>query len=1851
MKNSGFELQGVLLDHAQQILTNNNSSTIEKNYASDLLISIRDFLIYQAALEILKKYELTWWSSRLQQSTSEQADNIQFTFSFWLKRQISSQAAWLIDVMQLMSAEKITLEEFKNFLGEIIGKLKETLETQYENVQQLYKQLAYQYQLISVYSENSIYVKQDKLPEKPVANSYYLVRKKNTWQLWQINRSHIGATIALDAIPELQKYLQSLTKTSEVDVKQIRTIIVEYNDKLRAEAVNYFNITMLLEESLNPGQKSTLRSRIRVKKLLQLQQIVNLNFIPTIDTNNDLSQQSLTTYTVSQVVIEYNALIARKKYSAQGNRAWLLHSILSDILVKIFHKKPKFGSELMMAILPIAACHDEQDPAVTQPLAKQLLNYVLQAFESQILIDVVAVCYLTKVLQHALAKRPQILEQHKFPLDHDDCVRILNLLGKHLQKIHVSASSQIKLLEFLKALSHLLNIMVDQGVNGLDASKTETLAQLLKNHYDNDTLHPSIRYYAYYALQALACLPDEQSVLAKIFGASYSVVKGVIDTASAVVSFDAGAAIDGLKAVTEMGKDLQKIYNRHARDSAYPVLRVLAQLSPFAHSKQLSELDQLLGALRTMGIDPRQSWTGKAEEDIAQNFYQRNLESESLEKVTTTKLDSNPSEMIAYAIVMRLLEGLHLTQGKNWFPIYARLLDLMGLKTKFSQYIKALENEDVKSNPVAQSHERRSIWQRIKQSWSSSTIKSQTSESKSTGLQWSSSALVQQLVLDVLSAMPSIERPKLGKIYRQAIIAVIEQSLKDEKNQFGAKASDLITQIINLDFRQPKAEKLPKPVINELAKQVQTVPHKLEHELVNTACQKYLEYGLDVLKQKMRDELSVMLTTTGTLAKVPLSVVATYKEFVQLTKKPLRSDAKHEQNNPQLSTLEEVLDEFLKTMDSSVLLIQGPAGSGKSIAVREFAERLWSQSGATLANDQSSIHHWIPIVIAMGQLTQPNHKCIEQHLKNLGFSPPVIDDLRKNKRLKLLIILDGIDEANSSIVLKQALADWLDRTAKIIVTCRTDYLPKDYHALFQIKQANVEKTHLLEYFIAPFDEMRIKTYISEQMKNSEQEWQILKEKQKTLLTEQQFLQAQLDSLPGSIKDIEAKLMNISDNYPAHYRQNLINKKILLNTLSRQFAERMQLLTDELLPKLNKALVKLELELENKTQQRFEALLKLSGVTDLLKTPFTLKVMLSILFKLQDEKELNLAKVLEIFFDEWSERESARLTQQEQFSKLRPSYNVEESARKFAEEFALELLKYGLTHVPNPPDSYTSEYEKKNNIWYRLFALSEDPHVVIARLASPLMYTDNAIFFIHKSIWEYCLARLFHRALDPLDHVYELHAEHPYNTVDISKQSGVLELLRYMIQDDDDRIKHLQHMIDSDYPQMRINALRILTEIFTADNRWLKQTERQKHLLEIIKDWLTALKHKSWDDSIVALLLVLQLRVAIKYFFDRANYTTIEQAFNGCLTIFTQQLHIDLEASAEGILQQFKKLRNTKVDWRILPTIYAELLYQLARLYFSFAKQDLDSKRTLQLFEKAVALRELIDRDQQLEPEQRVWDDTHNERNPRPMHTMIFKRSGLFKLLAELRTHDSLQQAEAGYKALIDEELRYKNADEQPKKECHDEFNLKTCYQELARVYEYLAELDIAQVQAQDTQQSHIYYQQAIKHFCLSLGIAEFSEQQDNFQHIYQQLNKRRNEARLTKEFVQLGRLLCKLGRQEDASQCLHRVVALETDGSRPIAFPLGDAYFTLGEMALQTQKYEQAVNYFELCVETRKKVDQKGIETAEQCLAQAKELVTKHNNKMLSTSSAFTLLGNSTNNNSPLDAELNEENLLTKSTS
>ncbi|KAF9919586.1 hypothetical protein FBU30_010786 [Linnemannia zychae] len=184
---------------------------------------------------------------------------------------------------------------------------------------------------------------------------------------------------------------------------------------------------------------------------------------------------------------------------------------------------------------------------------------------------------------------------------------------------------------------------------------------------------------------------------------------------------------------------------------------------------------------------------------------------------------------------------------------------------------------------------------------------------------------------------------------------------------------------------------------------------------------------------------------------------------------------------PPFSLYEKAL-EFLNS-DGRVFLLLGDSGAGKSTFNQYLEYTLWEsyKKGGP-----------IPLYISLPTIDKPEHDMISKQLHIYNFTADQIHELKESRQL--ILICDGYDESQLKVNLHTTNhlnlpGQW---KAKVIISCRTQYLGSDYRGRFkpQINRYNRKAATdtFQEAFIAPFTKSQIHKYVEQYVVKMNPAW-------------------------------------------------------------------------------------------------------------------------------------------------------------------------------------------------------------------------------------------------------------------------------------------------------------------------------------------------------------------------------------------------------------------------------------------------------------------------------------------------------------------------------------------------------------------------------------------------------------------------------------------------------------------------------------------------------------------------------------------------------------------------------------------
>jgi len=169
--------------------------------------------------------------------------------------------------------------------------------------------------------------------------------------------------------------------------------------------------------------------------------------------------------------------------------------------------------------------------------------------------------------------------------------------------------------------------------------------------------------------------------------------------------------------------------------------------------------------------------------------------------------------------------------------------------------------------------------------------------------------------------------------------------------------------------------------------------------------------------------------------------------------------------------LTERVNEYLKS-DQTVLLLLGDSGSGKSTFNRSLELDLWQAYNA-----KTGI---IPLYINLPAIDKPEHDLVAKQLRKLDFTEAQIREL---KYRRFILICDGYDESQQTrnLYMSNRLNEEGEWTAKMVISCRSEYAGHDYRDRFEPGGRNQRSGPRLfdEAVITPFSADQIREYVKQ----------------------------------------------------------------------------------------------------------------------------------------------------------------------------------------------------------------------------------------------------------------------------------------------------------------------------------------------------------------------------------------------------------------------------------------------------------------------------------------------------------------------------------------------------------------------------------------------------------------------------------------------------------------------------------------------------------------------------------------------------------------------------------------------------
>ncbi|KAF9353297.1 hypothetical protein BGX34_011650, partial [Mortierella sp. NVP85] len=163
---------------------------------------------------------------------------------------------------------------------------------------------------------------------------------------------------------------------------------------------------------------------------------------------------------------------------------------------------------------------------------------------------------------------------------------------------------------------------------------------------------------------------------------------------------------------------------------------------------------------------------------------------------------------------------------------------------------------------------------------------------------------------------------------------------------------------------------------------------------------------------------------------------------------------------------------FLNSDQHRVLLLLGDSGSGKSTFNKALECELWSsyKKGGP-----------IPLHINLPTIDKPDQDMVAKQLRRLDFTDAQIKELKGHR--DFILICDGYDECQETrnLYTTNMLNQPDEWRAKMVISCRSEYIGADYRDRFQPGDRNQssKSTQLQEAVFTPFSTNQVEGYIDQ----------------------------------------------------------------------------------------------------------------------------------------------------------------------------------------------------------------------------------------------------------------------------------------------------------------------------------------------------------------------------------------------------------------------------------------------------------------------------------------------------------------------------------------------------------------------------------------------------------------------------------------------------------------------------------------------------------------------------------------------------------------------------------------------------
>lgn len=179
--------------------------------------------------------------------------------------------------------------------------------------------------------------------------------------------------------------------------------------------------------------------------------------------------------------------------------------------------------------------------------------------------------------------------------------------------------------------------------------------------------------------------------------------------------------------------------------------------------------------------------------------------------------------------------------------------------------------------------------------------------------------------------------------------------------------------------------------------------------------------------------------------------------------------------------LMEKVKEFLKS-EQKVFLLLGDSGSGKSTFNRELEFDLWNAY-----KKKSGI---IPLRISLSAISSPDQDMIAKQLRRAEFTEPEIRELKMYRQF--ILICDDYDEGQQThnLYISNRFNQPGEWCAKVIISCRTEYLGTDYQDRFKPidRNGSPDSSLFQQAIITPFSYDQVNSFIDQYVSRVQPLW-------------------------------------------------------------------------------------------------------------------------------------------------------------------------------------------------------------------------------------------------------------------------------------------------------------------------------------------------------------------------------------------------------------------------------------------------------------------------------------------------------------------------------------------------------------------------------------------------------------------------------------------------------------------------------------------------------------------------------------------------------------------------------------------